>query len=116
MYGELGDGAAPIWTTRQRWLQLAAALAELRAAGLLRAYHDRSDGGLIVTLLEMAFAGHCGLDVALPAARGRGAGAAVRRGAGRGGAGHGQAMSQRSLEILARARAGERAALYSARR
>ena len=27
------------------------------------AYHDRSDGGLLVTLLEMAFAGHCGLHV-----------------------------------------------------
>ena len=27
------------------------------------AYHDRSDGGLIVTLLEMAFAGRVGLDV-----------------------------------------------------
>ena len=37
---------------------------------MLRAYHDRSDGGLFVTLLEMAFAGHCGLDIALPAARG----------------------------------------------
>lgn len=29
------------------------------------AYHDVSDGGLIVTLLEMAFAGRCGLDVQL---------------------------------------------------
>lgn len=29
--------------------------------GLLLAYHDRSDGGLIVTLCEMAFAGHSGL-------------------------------------------------------
>ena len=37
---------------------------------MLRAYHDRSDGGLFVTLLEMAFAGHCGLDIALPAGRG----------------------------------------------
>jgi phosphoribosylformylglycinamidine synthase len=36
----------------------------------VRAYHDRSDGGLCVTLLEMAFAGHCGLDISLPAARG----------------------------------------------
>src|SRR4029077_3874249 len=45
-------------------------LAELRTAGMLRAYHDRSDGGVFVTLLEMAFAGHCGLDIALPAARG----------------------------------------------
>ncbi|MDT8398203.1 MAG: phosphoribosylformylglycinamidine synthase [Pseudomonadales bacterium] len=35
--------------------------------GLLLAYHDRSDGGLLVTLLEMAFAGHCGLDIHLDA-------------------------------------------------
>jgi phosphoribosylformylglycinamidine synthase len=29
------------------------------------AYHDRSDGGLIVTVLEMAFAGHCGVKLEL---------------------------------------------------
>ncbi|MCX2981759.1 phosphoribosylformylglycinamidine synthase [Halieaceae bacterium IMCC14734] len=29
----------------------------------LLAYHDRSDGGLLITLLEMAFAGHCGWQV-----------------------------------------------------
>jgi len=29
------------------------------------AYHDRSDGGLLATLAEMAFAGHAGLDVDL---------------------------------------------------
>jgi phosphoribosylformylglycinamidine synthase len=29
------------------------------------AYHDRSDGGLLVTLLEMAFAAHCGLRIDL---------------------------------------------------
>jgi phosphoribosylformylglycinamidine synthase len=28
--------------------------------------HDRSDGGLITTLLEMAFAGNCGLEIDLP--------------------------------------------------
>jgi len=33
--------------------------------GLLLAYHDRSDGGAIVTLIEMAFASRCGLDVEL---------------------------------------------------
>ncbi len=32
----------------------------------LLAYHDRSDGGLIVCLLEMAFAGRCGLQIDLP--------------------------------------------------
>lgn len=30
---------------------------------LISAYHDRSDGGVITTLLEMAFASHCGLDI-----------------------------------------------------
>lgn len=34
-------------------------------AGLLLAYHDRADGGVLVTLLEMAFAGHCGLSIGL---------------------------------------------------
>ena len=32
---------------------------------LIMAYHDRSDGGLISTLLEMAFAGRCGLQLDL---------------------------------------------------
>jgi phosphoribosylformylglycinamidine synthase len=34
-------------------------------ARVLTAGHDRSDGGLITTLLEMAFAGNCGIDVTL---------------------------------------------------
>eukprot|EP00540_Astrosyne_radiata_P000642 CAMPEP_0116830446 /NCGR_PEP_ID=MMETSP0418-20121206/4766_1 /TAXON_ID=1158023 /ORGANISM="Astrosyne radiata, Strain 13vi08-1A" /LENGTH=562 /DNA_ID=CAMNT_0004459547 /DNA_START=75 /DNA_END=1764 /DNA_ORIENTATION=+ len=33
---------------------------------LILAGHDRSDGGLIVTLLEMAFAGNCSIDIQLP--------------------------------------------------
>lgn len=41
---------------------LQQALGEQR----LLACHDRSDGGLIVTLLEMAFAAHCGLRVQVP--------------------------------------------------
>jgi phosphoribosylformylglycinamidine synthase len=69
VYGELGDEPADL-DAPERLTQLCAALAELRAGGMLRAYHDRSDGGLIATLLEMAFAGHCGLDISLPPARG----------------------------------------------
>jgi phosphoribosylformylglycinamidine synthase len=38
---------------------------ELLCGEKLLAYHDRSDGGLLVTLLEMAFAGHCGLAIDL---------------------------------------------------
>ena len=40
-------------------------IQEMNREGLLLAYHDRSDGGLFVTLCEMAFAGHCGLSVVL---------------------------------------------------
>ncbi|TQV84017.1 phosphoribosylformylglycinamidine synthase [Exilibacterium tricleocarpae] len=39
------------------------ALQDSLAAEHLLAYHDRSDGGLFVTLTEMAFAGHCGIDI-----------------------------------------------------
>ncbi len=66
VYGELGeeppdlDAAAAADAARRR------ARASCAPPGMLRAYHDRSDGGLFVTLLEMAFAGHCGLDIALP--------------------------------------------------
>jgi phosphoribosylformylglycinamidine synthase len=47
-----------------------AGVQALGQAGLLLAYHDRSDGGLLVTLLEMAFAGGAGLEVDLSALRG----------------------------------------------
>lgn len=39
------------------------ATQQLIEKDLILAYHDRSDGGLIITLLEMAFAGHCGLNI-----------------------------------------------------
>tara|TARA_Y100001935_G_scaffold223408_1_gene198843 strand:+ start:78479 stop:82348 length:3870 start_codon:yes stop_codon:yes gene_type:complete len=41
-------------------------IQELNKKGLLLAYHDRSDGGLFVTLCEMAFASNCGLDITMP--------------------------------------------------
>ncbi len=44
---------------------LFAALRELKDARLLEAYHDRSDGGLLIALLEMAFASRCGLEIDL---------------------------------------------------
>ncbi len=46
--------------------QFFHAIQTLNQQGLILAYHDRSDGGLLVTLCEMAFAGHCGLDIRLP--------------------------------------------------
>lgn len=49
-------------------LQLKRAFAvtqSLIEQNLILAGHDRSDGGLITTLLEMAFSGNCGLNLAL---------------------------------------------------
>ncbi len=39
------------------------AIQTLNEQEILLAYHDRSDGGLFTTLVEMAFAGHTGIDV-----------------------------------------------------
>ncbi len=43
------------------------AIQQLGREKKLLAYHDRSDGGLLATVVEMAFAGHTGVDVEIPA-------------------------------------------------
>ena len=45
--------------------QFFGAVQRLNAAGLILAYHDRSDGGLFATLCEMAFAGRVGVTLNL---------------------------------------------------
>ena len=40
-------------------------IQNLNKKNKILAYHDRSDGGIITTILEMAFAGHCGVDLNL---------------------------------------------------
>jgi len=64
VYGELGAEAPDLHSASdlQRFFDFIQACLEEE---LLLAYHDRSDGGLLVTLLEMAFAGHCGFQVSL---------------------------------------------------
>ena len=42
---------------------LVDAVTRLRAAGVILAYHDRSDGGLWAAVCEMAFAGHLGVSL-----------------------------------------------------
>ena len=39
------------------------ALWQLHQEGIVLAYHDRSDGGLLTTIAEMMFAGRCGADI-----------------------------------------------------
>src|SRR5690606_18099748 len=42
-----------------------AVVQGLNSDNKLLAYHDRADGGLFATITEMAFAGHCGADIAM---------------------------------------------------
>ena len=64
VWNQVGDTAPDL--ERPELLKGAfAAVQEMNRKGLLLAYHDRSDGGLFVTLTEMAFAGGCGVQVTL---------------------------------------------------
>ena len=58
-------GVSPDLEDPARLKALFALVQAANGAGMLLAYHDRSDGGAITTLLEMAFAGHCGLEIHL---------------------------------------------------
>ncbi|HEX7323774.1 MAG TPA: phosphoribosylformylglycinamidine synthase, partial [Rhodanobacteraceae bacterium] len=60
-----GGGVPPDCDDPLLLRRLFELLRAARAQNLLLAYHDRSDGGVMVTLLEMAFAGHCGLEIDL---------------------------------------------------
>ncbi len=47
-----------------------AAIQKLNTQNKLLAYHDRSDGGLLTTLLEMSFAARTGLDIDIKSLKG----------------------------------------------
>ncbi len=63
-WGKIGAEAPDVEAADVR--ALFALMNALKARNLVKAYHDRSDGGLLVTLLEMAFAARCGLDIEMP--------------------------------------------------
>jgi phosphoribosylformylglycinamidine synthase len=67
VFGQVGDEAPDL----EDVVLLARAFAvvqELIAAGTVTAGHDRSDGGLLTAVLEMAFAGNVGVEVSIEAA------------------------------------------------
>ncbi|MGE8362589.1 phosphoribosylformylglycinamidine synthase [Pseudomonas sp.] len=66
VYGQIGR-QAPDVDDAEDLKAFFAVIQGLNADGHLLAYHDRSDGGLLTTVLEMAFAGHCGLNLFLDA-------------------------------------------------
>ncbi|MDP2248358.1 MAG: phosphoribosylformylglycinamidine synthase, partial [Nitrosomonadales bacterium] len=61
------DNLAPDMDDPKQIKAFFAAIQNLNSDCKLLAYHDRSDGGLFVTLAEMAFAGRCGLDIDISA-------------------------------------------------
>lgn len=60
------DGAPPDVESPAHLRALVEVVQRLKQSQSITAYHDRSDGGLLVTLLEMAFASRCGLTIQLP--------------------------------------------------
>ncbi|MCL1093705.1 phosphoribosylformylglycinamidine synthase [Shewanella kaireitica] len=69
VYSELGD-IAPDLDNSATLKGFFEVIQPLVADQSIIAYHDRSDGGLYTTLVEMAFAGHTGLNVDLSALAG----------------------------------------------
>jgi phosphoribosylformylglycinamidine synthase len=66
VYGQIGN-VAPRITSRKLLRRGFEAVQMLIKEGLVLSGHDRSGGGLITCLLEMAFGGNCGIDVDISA-------------------------------------------------
>jgi phosphoribosylformylglycinamidine synthase len=62
VYGQIGN-ESPDVDDPEMLKQAFQAIQKLMAENLILAGHDISDGGLITTVLEMAFSGNCGLDI-----------------------------------------------------
>ncbi|ODV92234.1 hypothetical protein CANCADRAFT_30462 [Tortispora caseinolytica NRRL Y-17796] len=65
VYKQVGD-SVPDVVDAGLLKSFVASTRTLHDNDIVLAYHDRSDGGLITTLLEMAFAGRVGLEIELP--------------------------------------------------
>jgi phosphoribosylformylglycinamidine synthase len=64
VHGQIGDQAADL-DDPELLRRAFLAIQELITRQLVSAGHDRSEGGLITTVLEMAFSGNCGFDLDL---------------------------------------------------
>lgn len=63
-FGQVGDEAPDVYDA-DLIKDFYDAVEQLHESGVVLAYHDRSDGGLFTTLVEMMFAGRCGLEIML---------------------------------------------------
>jgi phosphoribosylformylglycinamidine synthase len=64
VYNQIGN-ATPDLDDPEKFVGFFNAVQELLASELILSYHDRSDGGLIATLAEMAIAGRKGMNIIL---------------------------------------------------
>ena len=62
VFGQIGD-ESPDVDNPEMLKRAFKAIQKMISEDLILAGHDVSDGGMIVTLLEMAFAGNCGLEI-----------------------------------------------------
>ena len=62
VYGQVG-GDAPDVDSADRLKAFFETIQKLNKQGVILAYHDRSDGGLLVTVAEMMFASHVGVTI-----------------------------------------------------
>jgi len=69
VYSQLGNESTDMenFTVLKKAMEVTQELIDKRS---ILAGHDRSDGGLATTLLEMAFAGNCSIDVTIPSSSG----------------------------------------------
>jgi phosphoribosylformylglycinamidine synthase len=65
VYSQIGNESPDIddFSVLKKAMEITQELIDKRS---ILAGHDRSDGGLVTTLLEMAFAGNCSIDVIIP--------------------------------------------------
>jgi phosphoribosylformylglycinamidine synthase len=64
VYGQFGD-LAPDLDEPEALVRFFDSIQKLARDGLILAYHDRSDGGLVASVCEMAFAGRTGASIDL---------------------------------------------------
>lgn len=62
VYNKIGN-TVPDLENVSTFTKFFKTINQLNNKNLIQAYHDRSDGGAIISLLEMAFCSHCGLDI-----------------------------------------------------
>lgn len=61
-FGQLGDEAPDVRST-DLIRDYFDAISQMHEMGIVLAYHDISDGGLLTTVAEMMFAGRCGAEI-----------------------------------------------------